>query len=227
MNRIVFFVWIAFISVGQAQHTLNCLNGYWESSKLSRTEEDKLDYQIRIIKDHKSIIIYGTDRDWSEWIVSGVGFINTENFWVKDTLRIGTDILEEGEYFVQFDYIDSIHVTNIFGCMIYSCKDEDWMVGNGSPSWYGRLNKLSYNVIQYLFNQSKLLRHDLILEYMEMEIRNICVEQLDVYESPNGQDTGDVMQDELVEVLETNEDWVRIKSLKTALEGWIYDSCLE
>ena len=62
---------------------------------------------------------------------------------------------------------------------------------------------------------------------MSKIVKPICIDQLDVFNEIDGDNMGYLVRDDLVEVLEEQGDWVRVKYLKTDQIYWTYMSCLE
>ena len=105
---------------------------------------------------------------------------------------------------------------------------EDGFYYSGSDVYpYDRIYILPYPVYQKLYYSGKIDSRDYLQEFLNVIIKSICRDQLVLFDSVNGNKIGILNSNDLVEILQEESDWIKIKSLKTGVIGWVYDSCLE
>ncbi len=200
----------------------DCIKGIWNSRNyLPREDVIRIDYNI--INDDKIMIIsYSESEDFNYYFdIKRIGFQNKEQNEISVASEI--ELVPDGTYLTQLDLSD-----NFFNVLFhFRCDTERMIYGNAGMMEFTRVIELPYNIILIINTEQRNNDTDYFQVFLNKEVKSICVDHLDIYDTPSGQDTGDLERDELVEILETSENWVRIKSLKTDIEGWIYDSCFE
>jgi len=108
-----------------------------------------------------------------------------------------------------------------------NCTEYEISIGNAKPHFFLKMEELPYALIQNLYQIDTINTENIFEDYLSMTVKSLCETRLDVFKEIEGIKVGYLIQGDLVEVLETQGDWSKVKYLKTDKEYWTYASCLK
>ena len=174
--------------------------------------------QYFFTNDSMSLSVSGDSLDIYKWKrLYLVGYVN-------DLISTKEDFIPNGKYFATYDLTLSPKSKRVVAGGIL-CDGEELFI-NKPPSFYST-NLIDYGVYTYLYVESQAECRDYFNEFLNKDVKAVCALEIDVYDSFEGEKVGYLVDKDLVEILEEQEGWAKIKYLKTQKEYWIYNSCLE
>lgn len=212
------------------QSNLDCLQGIWKNSQYkSFLDGEDLPYiNYCIIKNNKRI--HFTDSMATEFNTQNlyeniIGFTNRERAGYDSDDTTIENVSFEGKYFVECAKDSTSCWINYIGS--FYCDEGMYYTNPRPENWAHKIENLPYSAYEILYQFQLDKNQDYLKEYLDITVKSICVPQLEVFDSINGNKLGYLVSGDLVEIIENQSDWVKIKSLRTGLTGWVYDSCLE